>query len=193
MCLNIKLAILTIICLICISFGEQQSSASEFLQYFSNAAGINSLLFSLSNTICSIKKLNHMKQKNGGFNKGINESIERNKEYKSRNKVINNHAEINNTNILGILIEEIGKKEINITNLIAQTNNLTEIVMVENDAIIGGVNTKASEENFKDFVLHFNQLFSSNDQIAENLNNTFLSNVNTITNISRNFRGVTIE
>lgn len=191
--LNIKKVLLIIVCFVCFSCGEQQLSPNEFLQYFSTAAGINSLIFSLSNTIYSIKKFNQIQKKSRGFNEGINDSISRSKELKSRNQVVNDNNGLNYIDILNPSNEEVKKNDIDIAHLINQTNNLTDIEMVEHDMVDGTINTDFKREHFKDLTGHRDHFFYSNNSLIENLNHTISQNIDTNAIISRNFRGLVIK
>lgn len=191
--LNIKIIFLIIVSFTYFTYGEQQLSPNEFLQYFSTAAGIHSLVFSLSNTIYSIKRLNQFKKKNRGFNEGINDSVIKSKEVKSRKQVVNNNISLYSIDFLDLSKLEMERNDIDIAHLINQTNNLTEIEMVKYDMFNENNNTDFKKEYFENLIENCDQYLHSNNSRVKNLNYTISQNIDIGDGTSGNFRGVVIE
>ncbi|KAK9172982.1 Uncharacterized protein cmbei_4002440 [Cryptosporidium meleagridis] len=192
--LNLKILFFIIAHFIGFSIEEQQPSPNEFLQYFSIAAGINSLIFSLSNTIFSIKNLNKLKKKNRGFSEGINESINRSKEHKLKKQITNDQAySLISTEQSHLLNEQLDVNQTNFTQLIIQSSKLAEIYMVKDNLSIGQSNNTDSELNASNSIIEYsiNRFFSSNNSKIENTNNTIAQNFDFNTN--KKFRGLVIE
>ncbi|KAF7459306.1 hypothetical protein HWI79_182 [Cryptosporidium felis] len=115
----------------CNLLGEQ-IMPNEFLQYFSTAAGINSLIFSLSSTIYSVKRFHENKKKNKGFSEGINHSIQKCKEDKLKNHIIYNETTFINRNSLNINDSTSIQPEVNISDMIYGADKLEQIFMFKN-------------------------------------------------------------
>lgn len=192
--LNLKIFFVIIVHFISFSIGEQQPSPNEFLQYFSIAAGINSLIFSLSNTIYSIKSLNKLKKKNRGFNEGINESINRSKEHKFKKQITNDQANsLISTEKSYLSNKELDVNQMNFTQLIIQSSKLADIYMVKDNSFIGQSNNTDSELNVSKSIIEYsgNPCFPPNNSKIENTNNTNAQNIDF--NINKKFRGLIIE
>lgn len=138
---------------------------SEFLQYFSAVAGINSLILSFSNTAYSIAKLREARKKNKGYNEGINSSFNKLKEQKLRNCIFRDDKKgiISEIEILINHNQEDNKNlnETNITQIIEESKYLQEINMINN-----------SDTTFEDF----NRSSAESAQIL-NIFKTFSSSV----------------
>lgn len=193
--LNYKIILFTFISSASLSHGEQQLSPNEFLQYFSTAAGINSLIFSLTNTIYSIKRFNQLKKKNKNFNEEISDSIIRSKELKFRNKMINNKA----SSLINIEVSRLSNEELsrnnNITQLIIQLDQLKNIEMVKDGSMIDESSIANSEQKIlKNTTENIDYLFfHSNNSDIENINNTHFQKVDYNNFITRKFRGLVVE
>ncbi|KAH8584162.1 uncharacterized protein ELE39_001665 [Cryptosporidium sp. chipmunk genotype I] len=195
--LNLEILFVIIINLTSFSIGEQQLSPNEFLQYFSTAANINSLIFSLSNMIYSIKRFNKLKKRNRGFNEGINESVNRSKELKLKNQIINNQF----NNLLSaedscLSNEVLDRNEIDIIQLIIQSSELADIYMVKDNIFLNRSNITDLELNESKSINEYfgKQIFFSNYSKVENTKNTNVQNIDFNNNINtRKLRGLVIE
>ncbi|OII72071.1 uncharacterized protein cubi_01404 [Cryptosporidium ubiquitum] len=193
--LNFKIIFVVFINFASSSYGEQQPLRNEFLEYFSIAAGINSLVFSLSNTIYSIKRFNQLKKKKKCFNEGISNSINRTKELKSRNQIINNNVNgLINIEIPCLSNEELNKDENNITQLIIQSDKLADIEMVKDENIFVGSNiTDFEQKKIENIIEYLNcEFLCSNHSNTENINTNF-QNVPFNDSTKRKFRGLVVE